>query len=211
MAQKKKYYVVWEGKRLGVYHTWDACKEQIEGFSGALYKSFPTQEQAQMAFELGYDQFKKQEPQVAAIPAAVKNKIGYPQGAYICVDAAFNGRTKVLEYRGISLPEKQIIFSKGPIQNGTNNIGEFLGLVHALALCKQNNITEDIYTDSITALAWIREKHAKTTVNIERLNPELHQLIKRAEEWLRNNTYSNKIHKWKTDVWGEIPADYGRK
>jgi ribonuclease HI len=211
MAQKKKYYVVWEGKRLGVYHTWDACKEQIDGFSGALYKSFPTQEQAQIAFELGYDQYKKQEPQIAAIPTAVKNKTGYPQGAYICVDAAFNGRTKVLEYRGVSLPEKQVIFSKGPFQNGTNNIGEFLGLVHALALCKQNNITEAIYTDSITALAWIREKHAKTTVDIARLNPELYQLVKRAEDWLRNNTYSNKIHKWKTDVWGEIPADYGRK
>jgi len=211
MAQKKKYYVVWEGKRLGVYHTWDACKEQIDGFSGALYKSFPTQEQAQMAFELGYEKYKQQAPQLTEIPSAVKNKTGYPQGAYICVDAAFNGRTKVLEYRGVSLPEKQVIFSKGPFQNGTNNIGEFLGLVHALALCKQNNITEAIYTDSITALAWIREKHAKTTVDIARLNPELYQLVKRAEDWLRNNTYSNKIHKWKTDVWGEIPADYGRK
>lgn len=211
MSQKKKFYVVWEGKRLGVYSNWDACKEQIEGFSGARYKSFPTQEQAQQAFELGYETYKKQEPQLTQIPASVKTKIGYPQGAYICVDAAFNGRTKVLEYRGISLPEKQIIFSKGPYQNGTNNIGEFLGLVHALALCKQNQITEDIYTDSITALAWIREKHARTTVDIARLNPDLHQLVKRAEEWLRNNTFPNKVLKWKTDVWGEIPADYGRK
>jgi ribonuclease HI len=211
MAQKKKYYVVWEGKRIGVYNTWDACQEQIDGFSGALYKSFPTQEQAKMAFELGYEKYKQQEPQLTAIPAAVKSKTGYPQGAYICVDAAFNGRTKVLEYRGVSLPEKQVIFSKGPFQNGTNNIGEFLGLVHALALCKKNNILEDIYTDSITALAWIRDKQAKTTVDIARLNPELYQLVKRAEEWLRNNTYANKIYKWKTDVWGEIPADYGRK
>jgi ribonuclease HI len=210
MAKQPKFYVVWEGKRIGVYNDWDDCKEQIDGFSGALYKSFPTHEQAKKAFELGYDTYKKQ-AEKTELSKETKTKIGYPQQACICVDAAFNGRTKVLEYRGVSLPEKQILFSKGPYVNGTNNIGEFLALVHALALCKKNNITVPIYTDSITALAWLRDKHAKTTLGMNDMNPELFVLLKRAEAWLKSNTYPNRVVKWETDQWGEIPADYNRK
>ena len=40
---------------------------------------------------------------------------------------------------------------------------------------------------------------------------DLFELIDRAENWLKTNHYSNKILKWDTPLWGEIPADFGRK
>lgn len=43
----KKVYAVLKGRRPGIYHTWAQCQEQIHGFSGAQYKSFPTPAQAE--------------------------------------------------------------------------------------------------------------------------------------------------------------------
>ncbi len=44
---KKKYYAVKNGKQIGIYENWEDCKEQIEGFSGAEYKSFATRKEAE--------------------------------------------------------------------------------------------------------------------------------------------------------------------
>lgn len=43
---KKKYYAVRKGKKTGLFETWDECKAQVDGFSGAEYKSFSTKEEA---------------------------------------------------------------------------------------------------------------------------------------------------------------------
>ena len=51
--QKPKYYVVWQGRKPGIYLTWDECKAQVHGAEGARYKSFPTMEEAEKAFEGG--------------------------------------------------------------------------------------------------------------------------------------------------------------
>ena len=47
----KKYYVVWEGKKTGIFATWDECKESIHGFQGAVYKSFESLTAAAAAFK----------------------------------------------------------------------------------------------------------------------------------------------------------------
>ena len=116
-----------------------------------------------------------------------------------------------MEYRGVDVASGAELFRFGPIDDGTNNVGEFLALVHALALCKQQGWTMPIYSDSRTAQAWVRNRHAKTSLAKTPRNAKLHQLIARAEAWLNNNTYPNRIIKWKTEEWGEIPADFGRK
>ena len=46
----KKFYVVWQGRKTGIFNDWATCKQQIEKFSGAQYKSFPTLDEAQEAF-----------------------------------------------------------------------------------------------------------------------------------------------------------------
>jgi ribonuclease HI len=129
----------------------------------------------------------------------------------LSVDAACSGNPGLMEYRGVYTDTREEIFRVGSFPNATNNIGEFLALVHGLALLKQQNSDLPIYSDSVTAMAWVRNKKCKTTLKAGKINQALFDLIERAEKWLRNNTYTNQIIKWDTQHWGEIPADFGRK
>jgi ribonuclease HI len=131
-----------------------------------------------------------------------KPKIGW------CVDGScIQGNPGICEYRGVDIGTNEIIFEYN-IGKGTNNIAEFLGLVHAIALAEKNNNPVDIYSDSVTAIAWVRGMKARSTYND---SPEANKLMRRAEKWLMMNEYSNNIYKWQTKQWGEIPADFGRK
>lgn len=129
----------------------------------------------------------------------------------IAVDGAWNTKTLDSEYRGVDVSSGKQLFLRGPFADGTNNIMEFLALVHALAYCKKHQLTVPIYSDSVTAMKWVKDKHAKTKLEPTQRNNELFELIERAEKWLSENTYSNPVLKWETKLWGENPADFGRK
>ncbi len=116
-----------------------------------------------------------------------------------------------LDNRGVNTATREEIFKQGPFENGTNNIGEFFAIVHALALFKNKGIQQPIYSDSAVAIGWIYKKQCKTTIEQDESNQKLFELMTRAEHWLDINTYPNKILKWHTHLWGEIPADFGRK
>ena len=116
-----------------------------------------------------------------------------------------------MEYRGVDTQTKKILFHKGPFQKGTNNVGEFLALVHGLAHLKKIKSQRLLYTDSKTAMSWVLKKKCNTKLESTLENQQLFELIERAEQWLKSNTFSTKIVKWETKVWGEIPADFGRK
>ena len=128
----------------------------------------------------------------------------------IAVDAGCSGNPGPMEYQGVYLGNEQRLFHFGPIQ-GTNNIGEFLAIVHALALIKQNNWNMKVYSDSVSGMAWVRNRKAKTTLAPTPENQPLLQLVARAEAWLRQNGIPYPLLKWETEQWGEIPADFGRK
>ena len=213
MAAKKKYYVVWAGKKPGVYDNWGECKEQVDHFEGAKYKSFETQEAAVSAFREGYEQYYRNHPATASGISLqiLKEDAPKPILESLSVDAAWNTVTKMMEYRGVYVATREVWFHKGPFPNASNNIGEFLALVHGIALCKQRNLDIPIYTDSITAMAWVRHKKHKSIILPTEENAILFDMMTRAENWLRNNTYDNPIYKWNTPLWGEIPADFGRK
>ncbi len=129
----------------------------------------------------------------------------------IAVDAAWNTATGDMEYRGVIAQTGQELFRLGPYFDGTNNVGEFLAIVHALALLKKKQSDLPIYTDSNTAISWVRKKKANTTLQKTDRNGILFELLERAEKWLHENSWKNRILKWETHVWGEIPADFGRK
>jgi ribonuclease HI len=129
----------------------------------------------------------------------------------LAVDAACNMTTGQMEYRGVYSATKEVWFHKGPFQGASNNIGEFLALVHGLALLKQMNSPLPLYSDSITAIAWVRHKKHKSIVLPTDANDVIFDLLARAEFWLNNNTFTTPIIKWNTKKWGEIPADFGRK
>lgn len=128
----------------------------------------------------------------------------------LCVDAACSGNPGMMEYRGVHIPSRKQVFHFGPIK-GTNNIGEFLAIVHGLALMKQQGISMPIYSDSVSGMAWVRNRKAKTTLERTPETAQALDMVARAEVWLRNNGVSVPILKWETEEWGEIPADFGRK
>ncbi len=210
MASKKKFYTVWEGHRPGIYDSWTQCQLQIKNYPQAKYKSFPTREQAEEALNGNYWKYagkKAEKP----LDKNLLLKVGRPIEDSISVDAACSGNPGKMEYRGVHTTSKQQIFRKGPFEKSTNNVGEFLALVHVLALCKKNNDPRPIYTDSRTAMSWVRNKKIKTTLKPSKQNQDSFELMDRAMTWIKSNTYRNKILKWETKAWGEIPADFGRK
>jgi ribonuclease HI len=207
--KKQKYYVVWKGRETGVFSSWDECKKQIEGFAEAKYKSFESLAEAEKAFgENPYKHIAK------ATPKPTQGKLGLvgkPIADSLSVDAAWNTATGDMEYQGVYTDTKELIFRQGPYYDGTNNIGEFLAIVHALALLKKHNDSRSIYSDSKTAIGWVLKKKANTKLEETTRNAPLFELLDRAEKWLNNNSYPNKILKWETKSWGENPADFGRK
>jgi len=215
MAKKSKgkYYVVWVGVNPGIYETWSKCQEQIVGFPNARYKSFKTLAAAEEAFDQSASEFiiKKKKAKSKSKPD-YHSFLDEIEENSISVDAACSRNPGIMEYRGVETYSAEEIFRLGPFDNGTNNVGEFLALVHALAyLKKAGDNSKIIYTDSRTALSWVRNKRVKTTLKQTQSNRQLFTLLNRAINWLKTNDYKTKIVKWDTDKWGEIPADFGRK
>ena len=210
--KKKKYYTVWKGHHTGVFESWDDCKAQIKDFQGAQYKSFATFEAAKKALKGNYkDYIGKAKKFNSELTEVQLKKIGQPNYNSISVDAASSGNPGKMEYRGVDTKTKKQLFIQGPFEEGTNNIGEFLALVHGLAFLKNKNSNRIIYTDSRTALSWVKKKNCNTKFERSKKNEHLFELIDRAVNWLKTNTYSTTIVKWETKAWGEIPADFGRK
>lgn len=136
--------------------------------------------------------------------------MNYELNEAICVDGACSGNPGPMEYRGVHMPSGKEVFRVGPML-GTNNIAEFLAIVHALALMKQKGVSMPIYSDSVSGQAWVRNKKAKTTLARTPETEQALDLVARAELWLKQNTFRVPILKWNTEAWGEIPADFGRK
>lgn len=208
---KQKFYVVWEGVTPGIYSSWTDCQLQIKGYEGAKYKSFDSREDAERAFVsspyayIGKNATNKKEKKSTpgTLPAAVIENS-------LAVDAACSGNPGPMEYRGVHVASQQEIFHFGPMK-GTNNIGEFLALVHGLALLKQKGFDMPVYSDSVNAISWVKQKKCKTKLPRTAETEQLFLLIERAEKWLKENKYTTRILKWETKEWGEIPADFGRK
>lgn len=208
-----KWYVVWVGTEPGVCNSWEECEARVKGYPGARYKAYNSQQEAVEAFrrDIGDTSLitaiarsSRQHINYEAIPEIVRDSIA--------VDGACSGNPGLMEYRGVDVMTGAEIFHKGPYPDCTNNIGEFLALVHALALfARQGNDHTAIYSDSRTAMAWVRNRKANTKLQLTEANRPIFGIIARAERWLATHTWSNAILKWDTDRWGEIPADFGRK
>lgn len=222
MAKKQKYYVVWTGNQPGVYDNWAECEKQIKGVAGAKYKSYESRTLAEQAFRIGPDlaasvveRARKGESILetdsCGMTVIKPNATGdVPILDAIAVDAACSGNPGVMEYQGVYVSSRtQLFHFKTPV--GTNNIGEFLAIVHGLAYMKKHNMSQILYSDSVNAINWVRARQCRTKLALTPETEKLYEIIHRAEAWLHNNQYSTEIRKWDTDHWGEIPADFGRK
>ena len=230
---KSKFYVVWQGKVPGIYTNWADCQAQVSGFGAARYKAFATRQEAEAAFAAGPEAYiaprrSKASGGVKTAKSGTRGKANEPlnppdyrhdtvlplppevEANAWAVDAACSGNPGKMEYRGVDLRTGAEVFHFGPIF-GTNNIGEFLAIVHALALLEQRGETLTIYSDSRNAQLWIRQRRCKTKLARNAKTEAVYTYIERADRWLQTHSFTNKIRKWKTDEWGEIPADFGRK
>lgn len=217
MAKKPKFYVVWQGRRPGVYTSWDQCQAEINGVSGAKYKSFDTRAAAETAYGQNADDHWGQgggRKKSAVTPRVDREDLaamGVDMTAW-AVDAACQGNPGILEYQGVDLESNTDMFHMGPYPEGTVNIGEFLAIVHALALLHGGEqFQTPIYSDSRIGISWIKQGVCKTKLPRSVNNRKLFNLVDRAERWLAQNGVRNPILKWETKQWGEIPADFGRK
>lgn len=210
----KKYYVVWNGVETGVFDSWEDCLQQVKGYKDARYKSFNSREEAieayrgnpadHLAIFRGMARQAKPKTDPAFIPGMRPDAIA--------VDAACSRNPGPVEYRGVAVMTGQELFHVGPLAEGTNNIGEFLALVHALAwLDKLGRHEVPVYSDSRTGQSWVRKKKANTNLTPTPANAPIRDMIARAEAWLATHTVMNPVLKWNTEEWGEIPADFGRK
>lgn len=208
---KQKYYVVWKGRRTGIFNSWKECSASVSGYRGAQYKSFDSLAAARAALGRGYEEFKgKPSGHRQWLFAPVK-----PALPSVCVDAACSGSPGPLEYRGVHTESGGQIFHAGPFPDGTNNVGEFLAIVRALDWLARNGHDWPVYSDSENAIAWVKAKKCNTKLARTPANTMLFELIARAEQALRSAGGSaaggTKVLKWDTEAWGENPADFGRK
>lgn len=235
--KKSKWYVVWIGRAPGIYPSWDKCRPQIEGFPNAKFRAYETLSDARTAFEAGVPRHgaSKAVKAESPLPPTAKTKSGTvnnsgtkqatsaknskskvtatggPIVPSIAVDAACNMVSRVMEYRGVDIQTGKELFKMGPFAGATNNIGEFLAIVHAMGLLLKEGKSVPVYSDSNTALTWVKNRRVKTTVVQSKENKKVFELIARAEAWLEANNKTFRLLKWETDKWGENPADFGRK
>lgn len=216
-SDKRKYYVVWEGRAPGIYESWEDCREQIDGFPGATYKSYSTLTAATEAF-------RGDPREQLRFARSLARQMGRdcPKTDYtvipgirldaVAVDGACSANPGPMEYRGVRVADGVEIFHVGPLEGGTNNIGEYLAIIHMAALLqRRGDNTTPIYSDSRTALGWIRRRHSNTTIRPDASNAALMQILARADAWIATHEIRNPLLKWDTEAWGEIPADFGRK
>ena len=205
---RQKYYVVWKGRKTGIFTTWAECEKQVKGFVGAQYKAFESESEADAAYLARYEDYiGKVSTSGKWREASIK-----PALPSICVDAACSGAPGKLEYRGVNTETGDEIFHSGPYVDGTNNVGEFLAIVHALTWQEKHNVHIPIYSDSENAISWVNTGQCRTKLQHTPKNAIVFAIIRSAENWLAENELpEGKIIKWNTEMWGENPADFGRK
>lgn len=212
---RRKFYVVWEGQNPGIYDTWEECEAQVKNFPGARYKAYDDQTAATLAFRGNDRDTVDMLRAIASHKPKVVNYEAFPDIILdsIAVDGACAKNPGPMEYQGVRVRTGEQVFHVGPLEDGTNNVGEYLALIHALALLdKEGDTTTAIYSDSRTAISWIRKGGHRSTLARTTKNGKIFDMLDRADKWLlAHYPVKNPIYKWNTEEWGEIPADFGRK
>ncbi len=227
MNYSKRFYAVFTGRQPGVYDDFNDAMEQVDGYDGAVFKSYDSPQEAAEAFRRF--ESRSDSRQIGSLlmnatehkptprqPDRIERKTDYFAFPEIdlngwAVDASCMGNPGVMEYRGVELMTGKELFRVGPFKKGTNNIGEFLAIVHALALMAQKGERHTVYSDSVSGMAWVRNRKVKTHLKRDASTEPVFRMLERALVWLNTNHYDVSIRKWDTDRWGEVPADFDRK
>ena len=186
-------YAVWQGRRTGIFTKWEEARAQIDGYPSPGFAAFLSRAEAERELE---------ERRRLLAPA------GPPPEAGIAVDAACAGAVGPLEYRGIDLRTGETVFAEGPVDAGTNNLGEFLAIVRALEMLDRQEVSGPIWSESDVAIAWVGEGRHRSSVKPTDRNRELRRRLCRAELFLVDAPAPADVRRWRSDAWGAIPVEF---
>lgn len=211
---KNKFYVVWKGRDTGIFTSWSEVNELIKGFSGAEYKSYADQETAELEFSLGSPKGRSNDENhtTTKLKEEPSDDHKAPDHECLTVDGSYLGGKKIMQYRCVWNQSKEEVFSTKPIEGGNQNIAEFLALVGAMKYrvsTKQYDL--HIYSDSQTALSWVRNCKIKSSYDLSQLDEVVQERIYGALKFIAKSGVRKNLYKWDSALWGDIPADYGRK
>ena len=208
LKNEKKFYVVRKWKKIWIFNSWNECKESVNGYSDAKYKWFSSIEDAEAALNEWWEKYYEVKKTTKKVEIRNKDIPFFAES--IAVDAACSGNPGEMEYRWINLQTWEEIFHE-KFKVWTNNIGEFLAIIHWLNYLWDDNRV--IYSDSRIAISWVNQWKCKTQINSNESAgfSRTFDAIERAEKWLKGNGIKHKILKRNTEDWWEIPADFWRK
>ncbi|WP_429037279.1 viroplasmin family protein [Aeromonas media] len=216
---KSTHYVVWVGRVPGVYSSWAETELQTKGFSGAKFKGFPSLAAAELAFagDLGVSIAGKPHIMPVGVGKAASHAGGRPGAPYLSVDAAYSSKTNLVEWRGVLVTQsgQKEVFRSSPYVGGSANVGEYLAIVDGIKwICEHmGDATLPIYSDSFNAQTWVaRKAHNSNVPSCDAIRGMLDE----ANAFLQAGGYDKvkrriPLRDWVTKLWGEIPADFGRK
>lgn len=147
----RKFYAVKKGKVPGIYTSWEACKSMVHGFPGAVYKSFPTREEAEAFAGVTKTDISS---------AAGDLSWGKLPDNYAFVDGSFNSATSVYGYGGflVTKGERHVISGNGndPQMASMRNVaGEVLGSMEAVQKAVELGLCDlTIYYDYMGIEMW---------------------------------------------------------
>lgn len=198
-----KYYAVIRGRKPGVYGSWEECKLQTDKFTGSLYKSYGTKKEAEEAFARKSIDENIEDDEV--------KELTY-EGNSISVDGSTRNNTGLTEYQGVRTDTGEKLFGSKLYKSGTNNLAEFIALVVGIRYLDKKGLNIPIYTDSMTAMAWLRNKKVNTDLKVNEDTKEILEDVKVAEGYIKGVDIGKyDVRKWETKDWGESKADFGRK
>ena len=161
----KKYYAVRAGRKTGIFETWDECKKSVDGYSGAVFKSFKTKDEA-LAF-LGIESSSN-----SGIPIDVDGSIASDSScadgciasdsscATAYVDGSYNIATKEFGYGVVMFHNGEELhmsksFSDAEMASMRNVAGEIFGSMAAMEYALNHGITNlSIYYDYMGISKW---------------------------------------------------------
>ena len=153
----KKYYVVKKGKIPGIYFTWDACKEMVDGYPGAVYKGFATLEEAEAFLSAKAGIVTEANKKTEAVTGLEEKSL--PQN-YAFVDGSFNTATNVYGFGGFLVHDgkKEVLQGSGneeEMASMRNVAGEILGSMAAVEKALELGLKElTIYYDYMGIEMW---------------------------------------------------------
>lgn len=138
-----KFYAVAKGKsgEGKIYTSWDECKKEVIGFKGAIYKSFPSEEEAKRFISV---QLGDSDSEIGC-----NNNINeVEEGLVIYVDGSFHSQKENFSYGLVALNKGEVIFEDNGVgeekeaSSMRNVAGEVLGAMKAIEFTENNGYKE---------------------------------------------------------------------